>query len=174
MKYLTVSHLADRQTPLHLFWLHAVTTPSLQNQQSYLLFYLYYVAQVHRQQQKSSTMVWPFCPDCHNTLTVNASGTVRCSVCNHTTNLSAYSESALPSRTTTSADRPVPLWAKSDEEQAALRTLSEPKRMVVEEPCVKCGAGEVGFYTVQLRSVDEGQTVFYECPKCSYTWSVNN
>lgn len=119
-------------------------------------------------------MVWPFCPHCHNTLTVNASGDVRCTVCNHTTNLSEYSESELPSRTTTSVDRPVPLWAKSDEEQAALKTLSEPKRMVVEEPCVKCGAPEVGFYTVQLRSVDEGQTVFYECPKCSYTWSVNN
>ena len=99
---------------------------------------------------------------------------MRCSVCNHTTNLSEYSESDLPSRTTTSADRPVPLWAKSDEEQAALKTLSEPKRMVVEEPCVKCGASEVGFYTVQLRSVDEGQTVFYECPKCAYTWSINN
>ncbi|KAL7477928.1 hypothetical protein ACHAW6_003718 [Cyclotella cf. meneghiniana] len=119
-------------------------------------------------------MAWPFCPHCHNTLTVNASGTVRCSVCKHATNLSEYPESDLPSRITTSADRPAPLWAKSDKEQVALRNLSEPKRMVVEEPCVKCGAPEVGFYTVQLRSVDEGQTVFYECPKCSCTWSVNN
>lgn len=122
----------------------------------------------------SSSSMWPFCPNCHNILAVDASGTVRCSICNHTTNLSNYSASALPSRTTISADRPTPLWAKSDEEQAALRNLSEPKRMVVEEPCIKCDAKEVGFYTVQLRSVDEGQTVFYECPKCSYTWSVNN
>ena len=119
-------------------------------------------------------MVWPFCPSCHNTLTVNASGDVNCSICKHTTNLSTYSKSDLPSRTTTSADKPVPLWAKSDEEQASLRNLGEPKRMVVEEPCVKCGAAEVGFYTVQLRSVDEGQTVFYECPKCNHTYSVNN
>ena len=120
-------------------------------------------------------MAWPFCPNCHNTLTVNASGTVSCSICHHATDLSTYAESSgLPSHTTTSADRPVPLWAKSDEEQAALRGIGEPKRMVVEEPCVKCGAAEVGFYTVQLRSVDEGQTVFYECPKCSHTWSVNN
>lgn len=117
----------------------------------------------------SSSNMWPFCPNCHNTLAVDASGTVRCSICNHTTNLSTYSASELPSRTTTSADRPMPLWAKSDEEQAALRNLSEPKRMVVEEPCIKCDAKEVGFYTVQLRSVDEGQTVFYECPKCNYT-----
>mmetsp|Transcript_19782 Transcript_19782/g.42428 ORF Transcript_19782/g.42428 Transcript_19782/m.42428 type:complete len:120 (-) Transcript_19782:388-747(-) len=119
-------------------------------------------------------MAWPFCPHCHATLSVAASGTVRCNNCGHSTNLSSYPPGSLPSRTTTSADRPVPLWAKSDEEQAALSRSSGPKRMMVEEPCVKCGTGEVGFYTVQLRSVDEGQTVFYECPKCNYTWSVNN
>merc|ERR1712085_222230 len=107
-------------------------------------------------------------------LSVNATGTVCCSICDYTTNLSTYSAASLPSRTTTSADRPVPLWAKSDEEQAALQNLSEPSRMTIEEPCVKCGAAEVGYYTVQLRSVDEGQTVFYECPKCTYTWSTHN
>ena len=119
-------------------------------------------------------MGWPFCPNCRHTLTVNATGNVGCSICHYSTNLSAYPAASLPSRTTKSANRPDPLWAKSDEEQAALRNLSEPKRMRVEEPCIKCGAEEVEFYTVQLRSVDEGQTVFYECPKCSHTWSVNN
>lgn len=55
------------------------------------------------------------------------------------------------------------------------RTQSEGiSRATVEEPCVKCGAPEVKFYTMQLRSVDEGQTVFYECPQCKHTWSVNN
>ncbi len=29
------------------------------------------------------------------------------------------------------------------------------------------------YYTMQLRSVDEGQTVFYECAKCGYTFSLN-
>lgn len=73
-------------------------------------------------------------------------------------------------------DRPTPLWAKSDAEQAALRQASheKPVRATIEEPCLKCGAREVGYYTVQLRSVDEGQTVFYECFECENTWSVNN
>ena len=82
--------------------------------------------------------------------------------------------SKLPSSTTYSSDRAVPLWAKSDEEQAALKKSNEPVRATIEEPCIKCGHAEVGYYTVQLRSVDEGQTVFYECPNCKHTWSINN
>eukprot|EP00957_Ditylum_brightwellii_P065233 4947514-Ditylum_brightwellii.AAC.1 len=78
-------------------------------------------------------------------------------------------KSELPTSTTISADKATPLWAKSDEEQEALRQSKEPTRVMVEEACIKCGAPEVGFYTVQLRSVDEGQTVFYECPDCRYT-----
>jgi DNA-directed RNA polymerase I subunit RPA12 len=36
----------------------------------------------------------------------------------------------------------------------------------VDEPCPKCGNPVMEFYTMQLRSADEGQTVFYECAKC--------
>mmetsp|Transcript_3444 Transcript_3444/g.4581 ORF Transcript_3444/g.4581 Transcript_3444/m.4581 type:complete len:118 (+) Transcript_3444:153-506(+) len=117
-------------------------------------------------------MGWPFCPSCHSTLAVDASGAIRCSVCSYTSNLSSFE--SLPTSTTVSTDTPIPLWAKSDEEQQALRASKEPTRATVEEPCVRCGAPEVGFYTVQMRSVDEGQTVFYECPECKHTWSVNN
>jgi len=117
-------------------------------------------------------MVWPFCPSCRYTLSVDASGSIRCAVCPYRSNLANFV--SLPTSTTVSSDTPVPLWAKSDEEQAALRASKEPTRATVEETCPKCGAKEVGFYTVQLRSVDEGQTVFYECPGCKYTWSINN
>lgn len=38
----------------------------------------------------------------------------------------------------------------------------------IKEDCPKCDNDELTFYTLQLRSVDEGQTVFYECEKCGY------
>ncbi len=117
-------------------------------------------------------MGWPFCPSCHSMLSVDGTGKVRCSVCPYESFL--HSLKSIPTSKTVSTDTAVPLWAKSDEEQAALRATKEPTRATVEEPCIKCGHGEVGFYCLQLRSVDEGQTVFYECPNCMHTWSVNN
>jgi DNA-directed RNA polymerase I subunit RPA12 len=119
-------------------------------------------------------MGWPFCPSCRSTLTVDRTGTVACQICPYQSHLSDINE--IPESTTYSATRPVPLWAKSDEEQRALlqQSVEEPTKATIQEPCVSCGAPEVAYYTVQLRSVDEGQTVFYECPNCKHNWSINN
>lgn len=37
---------------------------------------------------------------------------------------------------------------------------------VVERKCPKCGNDNMSYATLQLRSADEGQTVFYTCTKC--------
>lgn len=47
-------------------------------------------------------------------------------------------------------------------------------RSTVDEACIKCGHRGLEFYTMQLRSADEGSTVFYECPECQHTWNQNN
>eukprot|EP01121_Diplochlamys_sp_Union-15-3_P005844 TRINITY_DN16195_c0_g1_i1.p1 TRINITY_DN16195_c0_g1~~TRINITY_DN16195_c0_g1_i1.p1 ORF type:complete len:113 (-),score=9.14 TRINITY_DN16195_c0_g1_i1:36-374(-) len=39
--------------------------------------------------------------------------------------------------------------------------------------CPECSHQELYFKTAQLRAADEGQTVFYECTSCGFTWSVN-
>jgi DNA-directed RNA polymerase I subunit RPA12 len=47
-------------------------------------------------------------------------------------------------------------------------------RATIEQPCDKCGHPRLFFHTAQLRSADEGSTVFYECPNCGHSYSVNN
>lgn len=37
---------------------------------------------------------------------------------------------------------------------------------IVERVCPKCGCDKMSYATLQLRSADEGQTVFFTCVKC--------
>ncbi|KAL0273765.1 UNVERIFIED_CONTAM: hypothetical protein PYX00_006370 [Menopon gallinae] len=41
-----------------------------------------------------------------------------------------------------------------------------PDGPVVERKCRNCGNDKMTYSTLQLRSADEGQTVFYKCTKC--------
>ncbi|KAK6619200.1 hypothetical protein RUM43_009325 [Polyplax serrata] len=45
---------------------------------------------------------------------------------------------------------------------------------VVERRCAKCGNDIMSYATLQLRSADEGQTVFYTCTKCGYKETENS
>lgn len=42
----------------------------------------------------------------------------------------------------------------------------DPEGPVVERKCPKCGNDRMSYATLQLRSADEGQTVFYTCVVC--------
>lgn len=41
-------------------------------------------------------------------------------------------------------------------------------RKMIAEECPKCNASQMAYTTHQLRSVDEGQTIFYECLECGH------
>lgn len=41
---------------------------------------------------------------------------------------------------------------------------------IVEYTCPKCNNSQAYYRTMQLRSADEGQTVFYKCTKCKYVF----
>ncbi|XP_030376153.1 DNA-directed RNA polymerase I subunit RPA12 [Scaptodrosophila lebanonensis] len=45
---------------------------------------------------------------------------------------------------------------------------------VVERKCPKCGHDKMSYATLQLRSADEGQTVFFTCLQCKYKESENS
>lgn len=56
-----------------------------------------------------------------------------------------------------------------DAEKSKLKAENEKEVAdgpVVERKCPKCGHEKMSYATLQLRSADEGQTVFFTCLKC--------
>jgi len=102
-----------------------------------------------------------------------ADGEIRCSNCEA---VCTFAESGLAGAVleTRTAARKVPKWARDDDEVDADEVVRQSTRAVVEEECPACGHMQVEFYTMQMRSVDEGQTVFYECLNCRHKWKQNN
>jgi len=45
---------------------------------------------------------------------------------------------------------------------------------LVTRDCRQCGHNKMSYMTLQLRSADEGQTVFFTCPKCKFKESENS
>ncbi|KAK7556995.1 transcription factor S-II-domain-containing protein [Phyllosticta citricarpa] len=113
-----------------------------------------------------------FCTDCGNLLdgsTGNENAVLICEVCG-----AQCKDTAAKSIVTRSKPSSFPssLRAKRSEVQQ----LSEDNMQtdaVINQTCEKCGREEVRFYTQQLRSADEGTTVFYTC-ECGHKWNTNN
>ncbi|KAL6431654.1 DNA-directed RNA polymerase I subunit RPA12 [Cataglyphis hispanica] len=45
---------------------------------------------------------------------------------------------------------------------------------IVERSCPQCKNDKMSYATLQLRSADEGQTIFYTCTKCKYKETENS
>ena len=65
------------------------------------------------------------------------------------------------------------IWLDENVGDDGMKSTKE-RNALIEEICPKCGNPEMYFYTMQLRSADEGSTVFYECPSCDHKFSANN
>lgn len=94
--------------------------------------------------------------------------------------LSRFADMPKAAVVTQSYPKPQPEWyqeyaatlaAKAGDKNA--HASKAAKRAVVNEECPKCKNPQMEYYTMQLRSADEGQTVFYECVKCGHKFSVN-
>ena len=81
----------------------------------------------------------------------------------------------IPETITRSTPGQKPAWAEEDKtENGASNEKQTVQHARIDEPCPNCQHTELLFYTMQLRSADEGSTVFYECEKCKHKFSQNN
>ncbi len=97
-----------------------------------------------------------FCRDCGALLDISRStlSKVGCSRCPYSVSLNQY----CGSYTRVSSSR-----AKIDYNALYSKLSSGEARASVHEACPKCQHGVSWFKSVQMRSADEGETVFYEC-----------
>ena len=98
---------------------------------------------------------WPFCPWCGTIMDPPTDqDTVSCSDCPFK---GQFARMIGESETITrSSKKQKATWVDEvlgDDEE-------KQKHATIDEPCPKCAHPELYFYTMQLRSVDEGSTVF--------------
>ncbi|KAF2207526.1 hypothetical protein CERZMDRAFT_71583 [Cercospora zeae-maydis SCOH1-5] len=114
-----------------------------------------------------------FCFTCGNLLErVSPSRSeIQCDVCG-TTNQNNWPHS----KTETSRASTFPSTLRT-RLHSAIQEVSEEqlkKGQRVEQECEKCSAPEMYFTELQLRSADEGTTIFYSCRKCGHRYKENN
>ena len=112
---------------------------------------------------------WLFCEGCGGLLDFLAEeGVARCGICRRTRPQADFQDVQLVSRMTHEDMRKQFGTKLKIASSQAVDTQQSIKRATVRETCPQCGHKEMEFFTMQLRSVDEGQTVFYECPQCEW------
>ncbi|GBB95073.1 hypothetical protein RclHR1_02470017 [Rhizophagus clarus] len=112
-----------------------------------------------------------FCHQC-GTLMINTGDDVLvCSACNAEKNAVEYDDIIIVTKSNPKSF-PSKLRLRRSKIQQLDRYKEESAR--IKEKCPKCGNDEMSYHTMQLRSADEGQTVFYHCPNCGYKFSINS
>ena len=116
-----------------------------------------------------------FCHVCGTILDPPEGYTLRCSFCSYSCKFQDVVKTT-PEVCTVSKRRAKPAWVSEGKDEEGACGEAASKHATIEEPCPKCGHPEQFFYTMQLRSVDEGSTVFYECKNrlCNHKYSQNN
>lgn len=69
---------------------------------------------------------------------------------------------------------PSALQLKQSSVKTVLKSSEIEDGATIKEKCPKCGNEEMQYHTLQLRSADEGATVFYTCTSCGYRFRTNN
>ncbi|KAL2814207.1 hypothetical protein BDW59DRAFT_23969 [Aspergillus cavernicola] len=113
-----------------------------------------------------------FCTDCGSLLDGSVGDPTRillCDVCG------ARNKDTVP-KTIVSESKPGTFPSTLRAKRSAIQTLTAADKRteaVIEKLCPKCDRKEMFFSAVQLRSADEGSTIFFSCV-CGYKETQNN
>jgi len=110
-----------------------------------------------------------FCDDCGSILPLPTGETLACKICKLQVNTAADAEAEV---TYIIPFNELDAYTRGRDPAAA--GDAAPSGPLAEKVCPRCGNPEMSYATAQLRSADEGQTIFYTCPKCSYKFSENS
>ncbi|KAL9106426.1 MAG: hypothetical protein Q9187_008564 [Circinaria calcarea] len=107
-----------------------------------------------------------FCTDCGNLLDGSSGdekAILTCEVC-------GTENTDTSSKTITTKSKPTAFPSALRSKRSTVQTLTAEDvqtEATIRQTCPECGREEMRYYTLQLRSADEGSTVFYSC-ECGY------
>ncbi|XP_069073862.1 DNA-directed RNA polymerase I subunit RPA12 [Pleurodeles waltl] len=103
-----------------------------------------------------------FCPDCGSVLPLpGMQDAVICPQCKYSINVKDFEAKQIQSCMVFNKRESLMVHMEADEED-------EIKGPLVDRKCLRCGHEGMVYHTRQMRSADEGQTVFYTCTKCRF------
>ncbi|XP_048850389.1 DNA-directed RNA polymerase I subunit RPA12 [Brienomyrus brachyistius] len=103
-----------------------------------------------------------FCSECGNVLPLpGLSDTVTCPRCQFTIPINEFAGKVITSTVVFNSLESSSVKEESEQD-------SELKGPVIDRRCSRCNKEGMVYHTRQMRSADEGQTVFYTCTHCRY------
>lgn len=116
-----------------------------------------------------------FCTDCGSLLDPLTSdqAVLKCDLCGKEYDPKKFENLRVVTESAPTAF-PSALRAKRSIVRTSLQDSQLEEGAVIKEKCPRCGHDEMQFHTLQLRSADEGATVFYTCLKCNYRFRQAN
>ncbi|KAM4749623.1 DNA-directed RNA polymerase I subunit RPA12 [Rhinophrynus dorsalis] len=103
-----------------------------------------------------------FCSDCGSVLPPpGAQDTVICPRCSHRTPVTEFLGRCVKTSVVLNKLDTITLSNETDES-------GELKGPLIDRRCSRCGFEQMVYHTRQMRSADEGQTVFYTCVQCRF------
>ncbi|KAJ3998854.1 DNA-directed RNA polymerase I kDa polypeptide [Lentinula boryana] len=114
-----------------------------------------------------------FCPACGALLDLpkDSEPNVLCEQCGYQEPASSYENIKITTRSHPDA---FPSALRQKRKTQTKTHDSDNLGDLVSEKCPECSHSEAYSKSLQLRSADEGSTVFYTCASCKHGWRVNN